>query len=270
MNLHVGKLWHRQLLRWIDRRGLLAAAVVGLLALATPNDAESRIFRDLPQTFKKYPFSIMSLTVGHPNAGWQTRAKKLRDTDFLEVRDRTEHLAYGHPALVLMLRRSAREIARDYAGSVMFVGDLSSEHGGPIFGHRSHQSGRDADVAFFVNDAKGRPVKLNRFVRFGADGVATDGSGRRFDDARNWLLVQSWVRDERAGLSHVFVSSALRQRLLDYGRRHPVYKKYVAKVSKLLKQPANAGAHDNHFHVRISCPQRQRGLCRDESLFGKR
>ena len=237
--------------------------------MLTPGTANSRVFRDLPQSFKQYPFSIMSLTVGHPNAGWQARAKKLRDTPYLEVRDRTDHLSYGHPALVLMLRRSAKEVARDHEGSVMFVGDLSSEQGGPVFGHRSHQSGRDADVAFYVNDVKGNHVKLQRFVRFRADGVATDGSGLRFDEARNWLLVQSWVRDQRAGLSHVFVSSALRKRLLDYGRSHPVYNRYVPQVAKLLKQPANAGAHDNHFHVRIRCPQRQQGLCKNESRAGR-
>lgn len=205
----------------------------------------------------------MSLSVGYPNQGWQVRAKKLRRTRYLRIKSGSGRNVYGHPALVLMLRRSSHEIARTVPGSVMVVGDLSRKGGGPLSGHRSHQSGRDADIAFYMKDAHGRNHIPTRFIAFDGNGKARDGSGLVFDDYRNWLLVQSWVRDRRAGLSHIFVSRALRARLLAYGRRTKEFKRHANEVARLLKQPENSSPHDDHFHVRISCPRRQQGLCHE-------
>lgn len=248
--------------------GSLLASCVVCLALASPllNLAHASGARKLPPQFRDYPYSVMSLTVGHPNAGYQVRAKKLRDTPHLAVKASSTDYRYAHPALVLMLRRSSREIARSVPGSVMVVGDLSREDGGPLRGHRSHQSGRDADVGFYARDRDGNSVKLERFVKFGRDGKATDGSGLVFDDYRNWLLVQSWVLDARAGLSHIFVSRGLRARLLTYAASRKDFARHVERAAVLLKQPERGEPHDDHFHVRIACPERQIGLCKNESL----
>jgi penicillin-insensitive murein endopeptidase len=160
-----------------------------------------------------------------------------------------------------MLNRTAKQISRQSPGSVLLMGDLSREYGGPLAGHRSHQSGRDADVGFFVTDAKGRPVNSQQLRTFDKDGRARDGSGLRFDDYRNWLLVQLWLKDGRAELEHVFVASHLRQRLLDFARARPAFSKYVNDASSFLRQPSRGLPHDDHFHIRIACPERQRELC---------
>jgi penicillin-insensitive murein endopeptidase len=202
----------------------------------------------------------MSLSVGRPHNGWQLRAKKLRRTPHLRIKSGSQGENYGHPSLVLMLKRSALDMARAVPGSTMLVGDLSAKYGGPLSGHRSHQSGRDADVGFYVKK-NGRRAKLNHFVAFSGNGKAIDGSGYEFDDRSNYLLVQSWVRDKRAGITHVFVSSALRKRLIDYARGRREFRKHLTEVQILLKQPENSSAHNDHFHVRVTCPKRQQGLC---------
>ncbi len=248
--------------RPLKQTGSAALATTLSLALLTQLAAART---ELPPRFQQYPFSVRSLTIGHPNHGWQVRAKKLRETDYLKIRPNSEEHVFGHPALVLMLRRSARDVARAEPGSVMLVGDLSKEGGGPLHGHYSHQSGRDADVAFYAKDKHGKQVVMDRFVKFDGNGRAMDGSGLVFDDYRNWLLVQGWVRDERAGLSHIFVSRELRTRLLRYAQSRRDFRPYVPAATKLLKQPPNAGAHRDHFHVRISCPELQLGLCKNES-----
>ena len=239
---------------------------MGLLGLGVlPSRAGAGPERELPKKFRTAPYSLMSLTLGHPNDGWQVRAKRLRKSKYIKLKSGSEEHDYGHPALVLMLKRSAKEIARAAPGSVMLVGDLSSKHGGALSGHRSHQSGRDADVSFYVLDAEGKPSTPEKFIVFTGDGKAVDGSGTRFDDRRNWLLVQSWVRDKRAGLSHIFISRPLRQRLLGYAESQPAFKKYVTEVAALLKQPEDATPHDDHFHVRVSCPSDQSEICREQS-----
>jgi penicillin-insensitive murein DD-endopeptidase len=249
----------------LSPRSLPVVAGAVLAVLLAGADLRAGVGRELPAKFRKAPYALMSLSVGAPNAGWQLRGKKLKKTPHLRIKAGSESNVYGHPALVLMLRRSAKEIARVAPGSSMLVGDLSSKPGGPLAGHRSHQSGRDADVGFFAIDRSGKRVNPERFVHFGKDGKALDGSGVLFDDWRNWLLVQSWVRDQRAGLSHIFVSAGLRLRLLRFAQSRPAFRAQVPEVAALLKQPEDSSPHDDHFHVRIACPARQQELCREES-----
>lgn len=242
---------------------VIAAVALGLTFSASAPSAQRE--RRLPDRFERAPYSHMSLTVGYPNEGWQVRAKRLRHSPFLHVKPSSRDHDYGHPALVLMLERSAREVAHAAHGSVLVVGDLSRRDGGPLTGHVSHQSGRDADVSFYMDDAHGKPFEPDTFVAFGPDGRARDGSGLVFDDRRNWLLLKSWARDRRAGLAHIFVEQHLRRRILEYGAAHKEFRPYVAEVAALLKQPEASSAHDDHFHVRIACPKRLSEICREES-----
>jgi len=240
------------------------AAVATLLALTRP-DPHTDSDHKLPGRFSKSPFDKVSLTIGHPNEGFQLRAKRLAGSRELHVRKSSRDRVYGYPSLVLMLHRSARDVAKAAAGSVLLIGDLSMKDGGPLSGHHSHQSGRDADVGFYVTNLKERPIPSKEFVAFDGDGKAKDGSGVRFDDRRNWLLVESWVKDRRAGLAHVFVSDPLRARLLRFAREHPRHALYAEKAAVLLQQPENGEPHDDHFHVRISCPENLIEICRNES-----
>jgi penicillin-insensitive murein endopeptidase len=246
-------------------RALLLTTVLAGLSLGAAGVRPASV-KELPAKFRQAPFSLMSLSVGRPNRGFQVRAKRLRETDFVDIKRGSGARAYGHPSLVLMLERSARQVAQASRPRMkMLVGDLSREQGGPLDGHASHQSGRDADVGFYVTDAKGRPKLLDHFVAFDGQGRAKDGSGLVFDDHRNWLLVQAWLKDDRAGISHVFVSAALRRRLLAHAEGSSALRKYAPRAAVLLKQPEDAAAHDDHFHVRVSCPKGQGELCIEQS-----
>lgn len=245
-------------------QGALLAAVLAVLAVPSLGLARERTNAELPAAYRRSPFALMSLSVGVPTNGWQIRAKKLNSSDNLWIQGKSAPYSYGHPALVLMLQRTAKQMARDMPGSVLFVGDLSREYGGPLAGHRSHQSGRDADVGFFVTDSKGRPLESRRMRTFDSHGRARDGSGVRFDDYRNWLLVQLWLKDSRAELEYVFVARHLKRRLLDFAQARPAFRKYVAEAAQFLRQPSNGLPHDDHFHVRIACPEKQRPLCRPQ------
>ncbi len=258
--------------RWKQRASLAASVMVLVTLVASQSWSETAAptdvvqlagKRELPKKYRKPPYSLMSLSVGHPNDGWQKRAIKLKQRKYLKVKGGSHAFSWGHPALVKMLQRSARDLSR-VKGSVMLVGDLSRKHGGPLAGHHSHQSGRDADVAFYAKNKKGKSVRLKRFVAFDGDGKAKNKSGLVFDDYRNWLLLQSWITDRRAGLSHVFISGPLKKRLLDFANKRPAYRKHVKRALVLLKQPRNADSHDDHFHVRIACPKKQSDICREE------
>lgn len=242
-------------------RPLIAKVSSAIVAVSAVTFAAKRGNHDLPEKYRTSPYTLMSLSVGAPSHGWQLRAKKLRPSSHLFIKPSSRAHVYGHPALVLMLERSAKQMARDAPGSRLLVGDLSSEDGGPLTKHNSHQSGRDADVGFFVTDARGKPRQSTNFVAMDRAGNARDGSGDRFDDYRNWLLVQLWMKDTRAKIMYVFVASHLRRRLLDFAASRPAFSKYVEQASTFLRQPNNSSAHDDHFHVRIACPDGQEPLC---------
>jgi hypothetical protein len=93
-----------------QKRARALGAVVtlaGALSALAPS-ASAGTGRDLPERFLGAPFSLMSLTVGYPNAGYQLRAKKLKNSEALKVKGSSQNNVYAHPALVLMLERSAR------------------------------------------------------------------------------------------------------------------------------------------------------------------
>ncbi len=86
--------------------------------------------------------------------------------------------------------------------------------------HHSHESGRDADVAFFLSDNRGHAWLQNEYVRIDANGRAPTHGGVLFDDARNWAFVRALVTSAAArGVMSIFVARWLRERLLAYGKR---------------------------------------------------
>jgi penicillin-insensitive murein DD-endopeptidase len=130
------------------------------------------------------------------------------------------------------------------------VGDISAREGGPLSGHVSHQAGLDADVAFFVADLQGRPVTLEAFEAFGADGRSLSNPEHVLDVYRNWLMLRAWLSDLRVVVSHVFIAAELRQLLLDYGQQSPEFVRYVPLAAQvLIAHPT----HADHFHLRITC-----------------
>ncbi len=235
------------------------AGVAALVALALL--APVAAYAESPRALTS---SKASLSVGYPNDGSIVRAKRLRPSPHLVILEKSKDRSYAYPSLVLMLQRSAKQIAKAFKGAKLVVGDLSAKDGGPLSGHHSHQSGRDADIAFYARDPKGRVVQPKKFVAYGADGKAKDKSGLVFDDALNWALVESFAKDHRAGLAYIFISKPLKARLLAYANRHDKHRKNVEKVQALFVQPDGAEPHDDHFHVRIRCPKGQEDVCKEQ------
>jgi penicillin-insensitive murein endopeptidase len=174
---------------------------------------------------------------------------------------RTAGPRWGLPRLVGMLERAAKRVNRLYEGSVLVVGDLSEKHGGEISGHKSHESGRDADVGFFFVQDDGELEKKGDFLVVDSKGKARQKPRLLFDDARNWALVESFLTDREARVEHIFVSNEIRARLLAHARRKGTYLPVLHRAALSLKQPRRGLAHDDHFHVRIACPPKQRDLC---------
>jgi penicillin-insensitive murein DD-endopeptidase len=201
-------------------------------------------------------------SIGAPNRGQLRNGARLRPTKHMRIREGAR--TWGMPSLIRLLRRTATEVAKKHRGSTLLVGDLSAKRGGPIEGHTSHQSGRDVDIAFFVANSKGKPVPVKRFIPFDANGNGTDRTWARFDDARNWTLVEALLSDEEVTVRYIFVGQGLRARLLAYAAKKRVPKDLVARATAVLVSSKDSSEHDDHFHIRIACPP-STPLCAEES-----
>jgi len=175
---------------------------------------------------------------------------------------------YGTAELVAMLERTAQLIAGRWPGAQLAVGELSGPRGGKIKGHRSHRSGRDVDVAFFMHDADGRAAHMHDFVTFRRDGSAQRKQQTLyFDDAKNWAMVASMLRDPDARVQLIFVAKRIRARLLLEGRRQGASDELLRAAAAVMVQPRRGHKHGNHFHVRIYCSPDDRPRCRDRAPF---
>jgi penicillin-insensitive murein endopeptidase len=203
-------------------------------------------------------------SIGAPNSGHLVGAARLRGSRYLKQREHA--YSWGLPELVRLLNRAATAVARRHPRSVMLVGDLSGRTGGHLDGHGSHQTGRDADVGFYVMNSKGKPLPAKRFIAFDGAGNARDVPGARFDDARNWTLVEALLKDEKAGVRYVFVTNELRARLLAQAKKKNAPKELIERAAATMTSPSDADLHDDHFHVRITCPEPMRGTCVEEAV----
>lgn len=161
---------------------------------------------------------------------------------------------WGVRELVDAIDHAAREVRKRYPDSVLGVGHLSHQFGGEIERHHSHESGRDADLAFYLVDVAGRPAPRDRFLTILPNGIAAADSHLRFDEGRNWALVSALVSDPKARVTHIFAVNHLRTRLLAYGARVGAPAAVRTRVAELMMQPHHALPHDDHFHVRVGCP----------------
>ncbi len=249
-------------------RLLARAAILATFALAcaaSPAEAAGKgAAHGRPSAARKGP---APQSIGAPNSGKLVGAARLRGTRHLEPRPGTH--SWGLPVLVDLLRRAAGDVAARHKGSVLLVGDLSAAGGGPLSGHKSHQSGRDADVGFFVANSKGKPVQVHRFLAFDGDGKARSGPAwARFDDARNWALVEALFKEERregVAVRFLFVSSDLKARLLAYAAKKGAHKETIDRAAAAMLSPEHVDVHDDHFHVRLRCPAGM-SACVEESM----
>jgi penicillin-insensitive murein DD-endopeptidase len=195
-------------------------------------------------------------SIGSPTEGRLVGGSRLGDAPYVRVVPAYSQgdVRWGVENLVGAIDRAARAVRKQFADSVLSVGHLSKPGGGELDRHASHESGRDADVGFYVRDQKGKPIYADHFVAFKGDGTAPSWPGAQFDDARNWAFIASMVGDGHAHVTHIFVSTPIRQRLLGYAAKIGAPGNLRVRASELMAQPHGALPHDDHFHIRVACP----------------
>jgi murein endopeptidase len=126
------------------------------------------------------------------------------------------------------------------------VHDISVREGGRLNGHHSHESGRDADVAYYQTDCG--PLCVFRGPL----------AARELDVVHQWALFAYWL--ERGQADAIFVDHTLQQPLFERARTLGASR---ADLSRWFQYPRAVGErvgvirhhprHADHFHVRFVC-----------------
>ena len=183
-----------------------------------------------------------SVSWGKANYGRLYNGVTMNSTPGLAIRNPTR--AYGTRHTVRMLEAAAADVmARWPDAQDLHVGDVSHPNGGYMTPHKSHQSGRDADISYYYRGN----VKLERFV-----GMTPE----TFDAVKNWHLFKTLIDTQQ--VEYIFVDYQLQKVLYEYavsiGYR-------ASELAGILQYPNRGGSgiirysrgHANHFHIRFKC-----------------
>ncbi|MEJ7728039.1 MAG: HEAT repeat domain-containing protein [Polyangiaceae bacterium] len=205
-----------------------------------------------------------SVSVGDTSFGHLVNARELAESERLAIlpRQRARGLAWGSSELVDLLQEAAAAL-HAATGTKLWVGNVGRRGGGDIGWSVSHNSGRDADVAFAYRNKDGPvdPPDLLRLDRNGfvwaqhvpAELRSPEVLAMRFDVARTWIVVRSMLEHPRVRVQFLFLSEALKQKLLLHARTQGEPAPLIVRAADALRQPGNAHPHDDHLHVRIYC-----------------
>lgn len=174
-------------------------------------------------------------------------------------RHRTYKTRWGTQELVDLIQFGASYVAEREGGAPLRVGNMSKKKGGDIRWSNSHNSGRDADLAFYMLDAKsGGSIPAPALVSFEDGGVASNRSDVVFDLPRNWRLVEGLLSHPTIGVQWLFISIPLKRMLLDHARSIGADPELIRRAESVLHQPTDSSPHSDHFHLRITCPKDDR------------
>ena len=186
-------------------------------------------------------------SVGKPNRGKLSRGVQMPEDAHWILRRPDE--AYGSRHTVQQLL-GAFEVFFEESGydRPLSIGSLSKKGGGKLRPHKSHQSGRDADIRLPL--AEGLSVKT----------IPSEAS--KVDWDATWVLIRALLETDQ--IEYVFLSHARQKKLYKAARRAGVSKK---QLETWLQYPNPAGTnhgivrhakgHTAHIHVRFKCGPRE-------------
>ncbi len=193
---------------------------------------------------------VIEQSIGSPQKGRLVNPTRLKSGTgyYLRRKERT----YGTLETVTQVTEAIAAVRKTHPTvHRLAIGDLSSRHGGPLSGHRSHQSGRDIDIGLYYRKRpNGYPAEF------------VPGSAENLDLAATWALVEKLAATagKPGGVETIFLDYSLQKALYTWARKHGVRRSTLRKV---LQYPRGRWAdegivhhfpnHIDHLHVRFRC-----------------
>jgi penicillin-insensitive murein DD-endopeptidase len=153
---------------------------------------------------------------------------------------------YGHPQLIDFIKRLGKEVSDQKLG-VLLLGDLGQARGGPMpTGHASHQIGLDVDIWYWEPDFFAeRTLTLDE--RENLNSVNMIDTATQKTDYTKWQERNTRILElasENDLVERIFVNPVIKRDLCQTVKDH-----------RWLRKLRPWWGHDDHFHVRLRCPE---------------
>jgi len=230
---------------------LIAALTMASLCVGTAQRAAETPLFDRWANARE-PLPGPPAAIGFYSAGCLQGAEALPlDGTGYAVMRPSRHRFYGHPALVRYLTELAK---RTHAENrrLLLIGDLGLPRGGPMLtGHDSHQNGLDADVwlttrANVPTTAERETLSAHSFV------IGRKKLKPTFGPAQAKVLAAA---ADHSAINRIFVSPAIKRYMC----------RNFSRASWLYRLRSWWG-HEDHFHVRLKCPDGD-PQCREQDVL---
>ncbi len=194
---------------------------------------------------KKSPANLKSRAIGSYARGCLAGGQALpADGDAWQVMRLSRNRNWGHPDLIALLGRLAREAKANDGWPGLLVGDLAQPRGGPMLtGHASHQIGLDADV--WLTPMPNRTLSSSERETISATIVTKSRAkinNSVWTDAHAKLIKRAASYSQ---VARIFVHPPIKAELCKWASGD---RSWLAKVRPYY-------GHNYHFHIRMKCPE---------------
>jgi penicillin-insensitive murein endopeptidase len=225
--------------RVAEERSAAAAAGPYVLAEVTVTPALHPLASlrpaELDEFLRTSPERIGSASVGAPNRGSLLNGVEVEPSPFWSVVRPERSWATAETAG--SIARAVNVVQRRFPGTpTLYIGDISRKRGGYLRPHRSHQSGRDADIGYYYRDGAAWYRRA---------------TAENLDCERTWALIEALI--EAGDVEYIFIDRSVQSLLHEYAEDNG---EDPAWLSVVFGNPRtaivrHAGGHRTHLHVRF-------------------
>ena len=161
-----------------------------------------------------------------------------------------EERSWGRPELVEVINEAAEQVAWRLPHADPFVvGDMSQQGGGPLYGHRSHRGGIDADLGLYYGQGQ---QHLHGFM---------DLTPAELDPEATWTFIEAMLATGK--VDRILLDQGHIRRLRTYVIEAGILSEEEAwRIFPAADEPElwardgvvqHVSGHRNHLHLRVLC-----------------
>jgi penicillin-insensitive murein endopeptidase len=191
----------------------------------------------LTQLLMANPAEAGSLSIGKPNRGALANGVQPATDPRWQVLH--PERSWGTEETIASLCSAIKHVASEHPGTPpLMLGDISRRRGGPLRPHRSHQSGRDADIGFYYQHGP------DWYVR---------GTRDNLDVTRTWALLKALLGN--GNVEYVFVDNSvillLKEQIATHDDPAWIDELFGTTQSEKTAPIRHTRGHTTHIHVRF-------------------
>lgn len=197
-------------------------------------DSDAATLRD---TAERDPRALGPLSIGTPDAGLLLNPVLFPEGWYWTLRERDE--SWATDETIGFIVNAIEAVEARYPGSPrLVIGDLSNPRGGRIDRHRSHQTGRDADLGLYYRSGEPTTFRAAR--------------PKDLDAERTWAFVRALITE--SDVERIFIDRSLIRVLYDQALAEGEDRGWLADIFGRSSEKGiiqHERRHKDHLHVRF-------------------